>query len=121
MSAPDSIVRHSLVSLLFGSEDRAAESASSVSRRLDWLRLVQLAEAWHVLPRLSERISEVRATPEPPARLALRRKSGIAFGRSMLIAQRGIEVLRLLEANGIPAAGFKGLASMATLYENPAL
>ena len=117
----DSILRNALLSLLLGSGEFAEEIADDLSRRGEWLRLVRLAEAWHVLPRVTERLSELRVILEPEARSALRQKSAAAFVCSMQRARRGIEALRLLEGNGVPAAAFKGLASMAILYPNPAL
>jgi hypothetical protein len=113
----DSTNRHSLVNLLLGSEDRAAAAC----HHSDWLPIVLLAEAWHVLPQLDARISSLHLTLDPDSRLALRKKSSLAFMRSMLVARRGLEALQLLERNGVQAAAFKGLASMATLYPNPAL
>jgi hypothetical protein len=112
-------VREALLRLLLSDLAQAETVADELSRRRQWSQAVVLGAAWGVLPRLRQRLSALRVDLGGPARSDLRKLTAAAVARSTLRARKGVKVLEHLERRGIPAAAFKGLAAIASLYHGP--
>jgi hypothetical protein len=105
--------------LLLAEERDASAAALRIEQAGAWNESVRVAHAWGVLPRLGERIESTGSRQSAELRREISRLIADGYVRSVLAAQQGLEVLACFDAAGLPAAGFKGLASMAALYADP--
>lgn len=104
--------RQCLLRILFASPDASSPA--------DWPSVFQTAETWSVVPQLAARIQELGLRPPADLWADFKRVHIATFARSASRASKGAAALLHLERAGIPAAAFKGLASMARLYPIPA-
>jgi hypothetical protein len=85
---------------------RIAELAGG---KIDWVRVFRIGLVHGTLPVLGQRLSEVAADTVPRATLSqLNRYTARSAQRNLAMVQELLEVLKLLESRGIPAAPFKG-------------
>jgi hypothetical protein len=118
LPAEPGTVRRALFDVLFG--DVAARAAGAgVARRLGMQEdVLHLAWAWRVVPRLHEHVAgDVTLGAEADARLA--HLAIAATAQSTLHLHRAGTALAALEAAEVPAAVFKGVGSIVTLYRTP--
>jgi len=110
-----------LVSLLIGSPEQFFASASKVDGADGWMRIIEEAELWYVLPALNSRIRQFQLNFQLGAATAasLAARYRRAFARSASVAHRGAQLCEHLERSGIEAVLFKGLASIIHLYPRP--
>jgi hypothetical protein len=107
------------VELLLANDARAASAAQLLSEAGCWVEAVALARTWKVTPHLAARIQTLNLQPPAAGTLALRRDFLQAYAQSNSRATKTIDAMQALEASGIPAVAFKGIASMAVLYGGP--
>jgi hypothetical protein len=112
-------VRDRIAELLLGQNTRAATAARLLSQDGEWQEAFALARAWKVIPHLSARIQslQIKLTAEDTG--TLRREFLRAYSESSSRATRTVAALRELEQARIPVVAFKGIASMAVLYDGP--
>lgn len=108
-----------LISLLIGTKEQFLDSAYRIAAGNAWLRTITTAESWCVLPALNIRIREFNFQLDPAINSDLSARCRRAFAASASVAHRGAELCAYLEGSGIPAALFKGLASIIHLYPGP--
>jgi hypothetical protein len=111
--------RESLATLLFNTSLATSLSAHVTEESL-WPEIFRLAELWSVVPQLSERIQTLRLAPPPDLWQPFKRLHIATYARTASRAARGLAALQQLQDAHIPAIAFKGLASMARLYDPPA-
>ncbi len=108
------LARESLVPICLGSQ-----SANGLTQGCLFPTTVVLAERWGVLPRLRDRAALLFPTAPQEVVDDIRGRFIEGYVRSTLQARDAIDVLGAFEREGIPAAAFKGLASMGVLYGKP--
>ena len=109
--------REDLVDLLIGGPETAADVAIRLGSENGWPEIFGLAAVWSVLPNLRKRLADLRISLSEDLRKQLFGLFQEAYVSSTLKARRGVSVCRHLEENGFPAVIFKGLASIAHLYQ----
>lgn len=112
--------RDCLVRLLFAPAEAARAAANSLSANDGWSWAFQTSETWSVVPQVAARIQALQVAPPALPWAEFKKKHIAVFARSASRAAKGAAALQQLERSGIPAAAFKGLASMARLYPTPA-
>jgi hypothetical protein len=111
------VAREILVRLLL--EDAPADVRFASSASLDWPWCSALAERWGAIPRLRERIRSRGLDLPESAAADLDRRFREGYARSILQARAGLTICAALEREHVRAVAFKGLASMAVLYDGP--
>ncbi|MGH6689196.1 MAG: nucleotidyltransferase domain-containing protein [Gammaproteobacteria bacterium] len=98
--------------------ERRARLGELLTHRVDWSRLLALADRHGVLPLVSHHLTQSVAAAVPSAigEELLTRTRAIA-GRNLLMTSELIRVVRRLEACGIPALPYKGPVLAMTAYE----
>ena len=93
-----------------------------LQQRLDWAYLCRLANSHGMLPLLYSKIRQFPPNNLPGDVLSrMRDQYRFSAWRSLWWTRRLLEVLDLLESNGIVAIPFKGPTLALSLYGNPAL
>ena len=104
---------------LLASESRARAAFERIGASGAWPEVIAKAHKWGIIPFMYSRTEALgEALPEAEA-FPLRRAAIEAFGKTSFRVARGIDALRALERQGIRAAAFKGLASLALIYDSP--
>jgi hypothetical protein len=80
---------------------------------------IALSEIWGALPRLKERTANFAVPPSKELLAEIERRYVDGYVRSVLQARASIDALAALERAEIPVTAFKGLASLAVLYDGP--
>jgi len=112
--------REGLIDLLIGGAEVAAGASTRVGRENAWPAIFDLAAIWSVVPNLRKRLVELRTPLSADLKKRLFFLFQEAYVSSTLQARRGVSVCRKLEEKGFPVVVFKGLASIAHLYQgNP--
>lgn len=81
-----------------------------------WAGVLQLCERWRVLPALAARLEACEHVLPPEEAGRIRQVAAQEFVRTTLRLRGGAAALAALEANGIEAAAFKGMAVLAWLH-----
>ena len=110
------VLRELLVHILLGEATSVIAAAHEIASRDAWSDVIALADEWHTLSRLNQRLVAFRIAPSEPARSQLRRRSTATFMRSAMLARRAVVLLEELNNAEIRSAAFKGLAAMAALH-----
>jgi hypothetical protein len=113
-----------LVDVVLGGTTAAAHAAERIGAIGGWQTALALAARWHVLPALAGRLGAI-----DPAAIGLQRAVGSSLrAQTAMGAVRSAAalcdaelVLRELAEADVPAAAFKGVATIATLYRCAAL
>jgi hypothetical protein len=105
--------------LLLADNARADVAARSLSETGAWHGVVALAETWKVIPQLLNRVQHLGTTLSAKDTVSLRRTFLEMHGYSASRLAKTITALRALEHASISVVAFKGVASMAVLYEGP--
>ena len=108
--------REQLVEFLLTEDGRASAVGDQFSEAGSWREVIQLANAWKVIPRLFDRVRALRIELTTADTGALRLEFLNAYRHSAFRAARAIRAIQALEQAGIPVVAFKGLASIAVLY-----
>ena len=95
--------------------DIGAEPTASI----DWPSCLALADGWGAIPRLRERVRARGLHLPASAASDLDRRFREGYARSVLQARAGLTICAALEREGVSTVAFKGLASMAALYDGP--
>lgn len=109
-----------LVDLLLGDDAFASEAATRVSNEDLWLPVIGLACGWRVVPMLRARLLSLEIPLPGAVADRLRALATKAAVKSTLLSHRAAEVLQAMTAAGIAVVPFKGIALIASVYENPA-
>ena len=112
--------REDLIQILLNDAASAASCVHRVTSALGWDFVFDVAEAWNVVPNLRARLLALGLDLKPQVRQALFLRFQRAFAAATLQARRGVQMCLHLEDRGIPAVVFKGLASLAHLYDGSA-
>jgi hypothetical protein len=110
---------HQTVEFLLTGDARATAVADSLTESNSWMQVIAPARAWKVVPALSARIQSLRSRLPVEVTGTLRREFLRAYAQSAQRAAKTIAAIRHLEQAGISVAAFKGIASMAVLYDGP--
>lgn len=110
-------VREHLVEILLGDDSAAQACVHRVTSTKGWSDVFEVADAWSVIPNLRARLLSFGPAVPHQARHDLFIRFQRSFATATLQAHRGVRVCRYLEDRGIPAVVFKGLASIAHLYD----
>jgi hypothetical protein len=105
--------------LLFANEARAEAAACFLSEAGLWRDVLVMAEAWKVIPQLSSRVQSLGIKLSAEDTGTLRRAFLKVYGQSASRVTTTITAIRQLEHAGISVVAFKGIASIALLYEGP--
>jgi hypothetical protein len=108
-----------MAEFLLGADPRAAVAACWFTETGSWHEAIALAQAWKVVPQLSARMQSLCVTLSDEDTRALRREFLRVHGVSASRALKAVLAICELERAGIPAAAFKGVASIAVLYGGP--
>ncbi len=111
--------RGCLVGILLADAAVARQAAQALSAAGTWPLAFQSAKTWSVSSQLADAIPAQQCQPPEGEWREFRRASIATFALSASRASKGLAALGHLESGGIPAAAFKGLASMARLYPSP--
>ena len=106
-----------LATVILAADAPARAAAEETRARGLWENAVCLAALWRVLPHLRARVGALAIDPGPEAARTLATLGAAAAAEAALVCERAGAALALLEREGIAAAGFKGLAAVATLYD----
>lgn len=109
-----------LADLVLGDHVRAASAVRTVSAARKWPVVVSLARAWRVLPPVIETLRDLEIELPEDERDLLRRNAQDTAVQSTLVVHRAVRLLGDLEAAGVEAMAFKGVALIGGLYGNPA-
>ncbi len=112
-------ITHQIAELLLANEPRANTAARSLSETGSWQEVLILAEAWKVIPQLSSRIQHLGIKLSADNTGTLRRAFLKFHAQSAARVATTIVAIRQLERAAIPVVAFKGIASIALLYEGP--
>jgi len=115
----ESLAKQHLVEVLLAHCDGGRAAAQSLSTANQWPDAVLLAQNWRVTPQLVARIRHLNVEIPQREWALLRRIYLQASGASSQCASNAISAIGYLDSIGIPAAAFKGVASMALLYGGP--
>jgi hypothetical protein len=110
---------HQVVEFLLAGNARATAAADSLSESKSWKQAIMLAQAWKVVPPLCARIQSLRPVLPIEDTGTLRREFLRAYAQSAQRAAKTVAAILQLEQAGVPIVAFKGIASMAVLYDGP--
>jgi len=110
-------IRESVARLILAGDDEARAASIELAAAGLWDAAIRLAIVWKVAAPLSQRIAGLALDPGP-ARALLRQMTTAAFVQSSRAARKGVSALQALQKAQIPAAAFKGLASIAGVYRS---
>lgn len=109
--------RADLVDLLIGGPEAAAGVIARVHDENGWPEIFHQAAIWSVVPNLRNRLLDLRVQLSAALKKQIFGLFQEAYVFGTLQARRGVRVCRHLEDHGIPVVIFKGLASIAHLYQ----
>ncbi|MCW5981513.1 MAG: nucleotidyltransferase family protein [Bryobacteraceae bacterium] len=112
-------MREAVFRFVAGGGGASGAAAAEIAASRLWTDAASLANRWSVLPPFNRRLAACGVEVPESFWPVFRTLATNAFVRSALQARKGIDVLRAFQQRGIPAAGFKGLASMALLWGGP--
>jgi hypothetical protein len=111
------ITRRSLLTILFADDAAAQTTAQLIGSEVNWRDILDLAEAWSVVPQLHERVPQLAITLPGQFHGELKTSMFTVFARSASFASKAVAALQHLHDAGISAVAFKGVASMTRLYQ----
>jgi len=112
-------VAQALVHLVLGDAARRQAAAARLSQLGQWDHAVAVSIAWRVVPQVRRRLGDLANAPGEAAQRRLHDASVAAALQSTTLAHRAAAVLQHLDAAGVPALPFKGVAAIADLYGGP--
>lgn len=119
----DAAVPAQLIDLLLGGSVQAANAAARIGAIQGWGTALALAARWHVLPALAQRLASSDASAIPLDRQiqsSLRAQAALSTVRSTAALRHAGAALDVLANAGVTGVAIKGVASIATLYRDPA-
>src|SRR3989337_1641292 len=108
-----------LAVFLLGDSSSAVDASDTMTRTGLWKWALGLSDLWRVIPQFRRRIRQLNVTLPPELSQNLRRASVIGTVQSVAALRRCVDILHLLEIEGIEALAFKGVGLMGNLYSSP--